>query len=138
MPQGLVLLLCFGPSDTAGQILLKAIFLFFAEHIIHDHLGRYSMSRQRLFLRGCVQGYFCTICSSEPLTPSAAGPVIVHPLECLRRDGVDVKGLIAAVVWKVMRARVAVTGPQPMKAARVRLLRRSASSSRTKLQASCL
>ena len=34
MPQGLVLLLCFGPFDTAGQILLKAGFLFFAEHII--------------------------------------------------------------------------------------------------------
>ena len=71
----------------------------------------YSMSRQRLFLRGCVQGNLHTICSSETLTPSAAGPVIIHPLKCFRRDGVDVKGLVAAVVREVARARVAVVGP---------------------------
>ena len=69
------------------------------------------MSRQRLFLRGCVQGYFFTICSSEPLTPSAAGPVIVHLPECLRCNGIDIEGLVAAVVREVARARVAVVGP---------------------------
>ena len=77
----------------------------------------YSMPRQRLLLRGCVQGNLYTVCSSETLTPSAAGPVMVHLPECLRRNGVDVKGLVAAVVREVARARVAVVGPQPMEAA---------------------
>ena len=75
------------------------------------------MPRQRLFLRGCVQGNLHTICSSETLTPSAAGPVIVHLLKCLRRNGVDIEGLVAAVVREVARARIAVVGPQPMEAA---------------------
>ena len=68
------------------------------------------MPSQRLLLRGCLQGNLYTICSSI-LTSSAAGPVIVHPLECLRRNGVDVKGLVAAVVREVVRARVAIVGP---------------------------
>ena len=45
------------------------------------------------------------------LTASAAGPVIIHPLECTKRNGADVIGLVAAVVWVVRRARVAVVGP---------------------------
>ena len=74
------------------------------------------MPRQKLSLRGCFEGTLCElrvsrVCSSETLTPSAAGPVITHPLKCIRRDGVDVKGLVAAVVREVARARVAVVGP---------------------------
>ena len=73
MPQGLVLLLCFGPSDTAGQILLKAVFLFFAEHIIMMIILAGTQCQGKGY--SCVAVFKVNFVQSAAVSPSRPVPL---------------------------------------------------------------